>query len=117
MYRFPQNLDLSHLTGCEVVQVSHAPFNLCFKLEPDNHINLEGAWRLFNSAGKIVDEGNVQESKDSYRTHQLLGQKVQRCIVASPTTLAIVFENGWKLEVVDDSDQYESCHISPNINI
>lgn len=114
MYKFPSDLDLSHLTGCEVVQVTHWPYTLVFSLESDNWINIEGAWRLLDEEGGVVDEGDEQEQKDAYRTHRLLGQKIRECIVVNPTTLAVVFENGWKLEILDDSEQYESCHISPD---
>jgi hypothetical protein len=117
MYRFPKDLDLTHLTGCEVVQVAHAPYNLLFSLEPENRINIAGAWRIIDADNKLVDEGNEQESKDAYRTHLLLGQKIQKCTAMDPMTLTVMFESGWKLEILDDSDQYESCHISPNIYI
>lgn len=117
MYKFPDDLDLSHLTGCEVVQVSHAPYNLLFSLEPDNRINIEGRWRILDSEGAVVDQGYEQEQKDSYETHRLLGQKIRKCVVVNPSTLHVQFENGWMLEILEDSDQYESCHISPNIYI
>ncbi len=117
MYKFSQDIDLSHLTGGEVVQVSHAQYSLVFCLEPNNQINIEGAWRILDRNGQVVDEGNEQEKKDAYRTHRLLGQKIQRCIAVNPTLLVVEFENGWKLEILDDSEQYESCHISPNIHI
>jgi hypothetical protein len=76
MYRFPDDLDRSHLTGCEVVQVSHAPYNLLFSLKPDNRINIVGAWRLLDSDAQVIDQGNEQEQKESYRTHRLLGHKI-----------------------------------------
>ena len=117
MYKFPSDLDLSHLIGCEVVQISHGPYNLSITLEPENHINIEGLWRLYDSSGRLVDEGNEQEKKDAYRIHQLLSHKIEQYKVVNPTTLALIFENKWKLELVDDSDQYESCSISPNIYI
>lgn len=117
MHRFRDDLDLSHLTGCKIVRVSHDPYNLLFSLEPDNRINIEGAWSILDSDGQVVDQGNEQEGKDSYRTHRLLGQRIQKCIVVDPTTLHVQFENGWILEILDDSEQYESCHISPNIYI
>lgn len=117
MYKFPSDLDLSHLIGCEVVQISLAPYNLFIQLEPENHINIEGVWRLYDSSGNLVDEGNGQDEKDAYRIHRLLTHKIEQYIVVNPTTLALIFENKWKLEIVDDSDQYESCSISPNIYI
>ncbi len=117
MHQFKDNLDLSHLIGCEVVQVSHAPYNLLISLEPENSINIEGAWLLLDSKGQIIDEGNEQNQKDSYKTHRLLDHKIQKCIVVNPTTLQVQFDNGWKLEIRDDSEQYESCHISPDIHI
>lgn len=117
MYKFSSDLNLKHLIGCEVVQVSHAPYNLTFSLEPNNFINIEGYWRLINANEEVVDEGNEQNQKDAYRTHQLLGQKIKECVVMNPTTLAVIFNNGWKLEIMDDSDQYESYHISPDIHI
>ena len=117
MYRFPEDLDLSHLVGCELVEVMHAPFNLYFGFEPENRINLTGKWRILDSSGQTVDEGKVEEPKDSYRVHLLLGHKIKKCVIVNPSLLAVQFESGWQLEIVDDSDENETCHISPNIYI
>ena len=117
MYRFSSDWDLSHLVGCEVVEVSHVQFNLLFRFEPQNAINICGHWRVVDESGSLIDEGDFEEQKESYRTHHLLGKKVKCCRVLDPTTLSVEFEDGWALQIIDDSDQYECCHISPNIYV
>jgi hypothetical protein len=118
MYNFPADLDLSHLIGCEVVEISFVPYNIFIRLEPANHINMIGAWKIIDSKGNLIDEGNVQgDQKESYRVHKLLSLKIKAYKITSPTILSIIFDNDWVLEIIDDSDQYETCAISPNIYI
>lgn len=117
MYKFSRDLDLSHLVGCEVVEVSHAPYNLLFRLEPENVINISGRWRVVDEKGNLIDEGDFEKPKESYRTHLLLTRKVKYCQIVDPTVLSVNFEDGWSLQIIDDSEQYECCHISPNIYV
>ena len=117
MYRFTDDLELSHLLGCELIQVCIDPYNLFFNFEPQNQIHIEGRWRVLDSGGKVVDEGDHQTPKDAYRVHLLVGQKICQFRIPNPRLLVVVFDNRWTLEIHDDSDQYECCYISPNIYI
>ena len=116
MYSFPEDLDLSHLIGGEVIEISKVPYNLAIHLDPENLINISGAWRLTDQSGKIIDEGDEQQNKEYYKIHRLLGKKLTATIVLNPTTLEIIFDSEWKLEIFDE-EEGESCHISPNIYI
>ena len=117
MYKFPRDLDLSHLVGTELIEVAIGPYALQLKFEPTNHINIEGRWSLTSPSGAILDQGNQQEKKDSYRIHQLLQKKVVGFTVEDPSTLDVQFEGNWHLKIFDDSEKYESVSISPNIHI
>ena len=118
MYRFTSDLDLSHLKGGEVVEISIVPFNLLIRLEdPNNHINLCGKWRIRDSKGSTIDEGNLDKPKDSYRAHILLKKKIASWQIPNEALLSIIFEDGFVLDIIDDSDEYECCHISPDIYV
>jgi hypothetical protein len=117
MYRFPEDLDLSHLVGGELIQVCIDRYNLLLNFDPVNRINLCGVWRLRDSEGEVVDEGDSEMPKDTYRAHLLLGHQVRQWRIPNPRLLTIVFDNRWTLDIHDDDDRYECCHISPNIYI
>ena len=117
MYQFPEDLDLSHLVGCALTEVCIDRYNLLLHLWPENRINLCSVWRVLDSEGKVVDEGDSVAMKDAYRVHLLLRHKTVGWRIANPRLLTIIFDNQWTLEIHDDSDQYECCHISPNIYV
>ena len=119
MYKFT-GLNLSHLIECEVIQISHAAHNLLISLDPKNQINIFGGWRLFDESGAVVDEGYEGDEKadrDAYRVHHLLTHVIEQYEIVSPSVLAFVFENQWRLELIDDSDMHECCSITPNIRV
>ena len=116
MYGFPDDLDLSHLIGGQVVQVCIDRWNVLLTLNPENRINLCGSWRLLDASGNIVDEGDFQEPKDTYRIHQLLGHMIELYEMPDRSRLEVIFDNRWTLDI-HDSEEYECCHISPNIYI
>lgn len=65
--------------------------------------------------GKTIDQQMDFALRDSFKLHKLLGSKILAYQVESPTCLGFKFDLGFVLKVHDDSDQYESFTISPNI--
>ncbi len=118
MYGFPEDLDLSHLLEGELIRISIDKYNLLFVFDaPENTINIAGKWEIRNDKKEVVDYGIIEEEKESYKVHQLLGYKIKKYEVLSPKFLVLIFDNNWELEIVDNSEQYETCSISPDIYI
>lgn len=115
MYTFA-NLNLDHLKGCEITEISIVPYNILFKLEPKNFINISGKWSLLSKDGIILDHGDAQAAETSPLIHNLLNSKIESYSTPIPTELHITFINGSALIIYDDP-QYECCSISPNIYI
>ena len=117
MYGFPKDLDLSHLVGGELIRISIDQYNLLFEFDPQNTINISGKWVLRNEQNEIFDQGVLETEKESYKVHKLVGQKIQDYEISSPKSIKFIFENNWELELIDNSDQYETCSISPDIYV
>jgi len=115
MYHFRPDLNLLHLIGAEIVQVSLAEYNLYINLEPKNVIHIMGQWQILDSMDRIVDEGNLDEEKDAYRVHKILGKKIVGYDVQNEKRLVFRLDNEWKLVMIDNSEQYETGFISPDI--
>jgi hypothetical protein len=117
MYGFSEDLNLKHLVGTELVEVSIAAYCLFLILEPKNNIRIEGKWVLLDPQGHVFDEGYQQEPKDAYRVHVLLQKKIMAYTVLDRETLDLEFEGGWHFRIIDDSGPYESASITPDIYI
>jgi len=117
MHGFAKDLDLSHLISGELTSVSIDQNNIYFAFVPDNHICISGEWKVIDDKNSLVDGGILGEDKDAYKIHKLLGKKIKDYKINSPKSLFIIFNNNWILEIIDNSDHYESCSISPNIYI
>lgn len=109
MYRFDAALDFSPLIGCEVIQVCVDRLSVIYHLHPRGMVaNRGGAWRLLNERGEVVDKSIGFEGREYFRVHLLVGQTIVRCEVFSPVQLSISFSSGFVLELVDDSDAFET---------
>ena len=114
MYGVPADLDLSHYLNATCVQIAMGEFQIQLHFQPVATIAIEGRWELREAAGDVVDQTVPNDSRDSYRLHLLLAQQVVDCNVVAPTSFSLTFNSGHTLEVFDDSNQYESCHLSPS---
>ncbi len=119
MYRFT-GVNIDHFIGAELIEVSIVQFNLLFSFEtekqPNIHINIEGTWCI-EKDGQLFDEGDAQKHKESIKAHCLLGHKIISYKTPTPESLEIQFDGNSILTIYDNSDQYESCSISPHIII
>src|SRR5437588_441812 len=124
MNRFASDLDLSYLIGRDLTSIGIDQFALSLMLnaevlsadrtesgilenvimDSDVFIRLEGSWRLTDASGVVVDESMEHAERKAYRVHVLLGLKLLRYVVESPTALIFAFEKGFCLSAFDDSD-------------
>ena len=70
------------------------------------HVLLEGGARLLEAHG-------ANPERPPLRVHRLLGLRVVGTTVSAPRWIALTFENGDVLRILDDSEQFESFSIHP----
>jgi len=117
MYGIPKDLDLEHIIGaeCNLIGIGQDILNINFT--PEGTIGIEGSWEYLDKNEQIIDKYSRDEEKESYKLHGLLGKKISSYNILSNKELLIIFENGEKIKIFDDSDQYESFSIWQDIYI
>jgi hypothetical protein len=117
MHGIPKNLDLSQFKNALLLQICLGEHIVYFKFDSSATIGVEGAWRLIDSEGELIDQSIKDTEKNTdrqyYKLHLLLGKKVLSYIVDSPTSFTLIFEENYELKLIDDSKQYESISIQP----
>jgi hypothetical protein len=106
MYGLPSSVDLGFLSGRTLGQVCVGENDLVLGFDKDASITVESA------VGCQDDSGTMQRYEDfrqaSGMLFAFLGQDVRVAVRTSQTTLVLEFENGKRLEIYDDSEQFES---------
>jgi hypothetical protein len=74
---------------------------------------VEGHWELADESGHIIDRAEPNSDRDAYRIHRLLGKKVASTRVDPPRSFTLHFNSGLRLQVFDDSEEFESFSIQP----
>ena len=115
MYGVPADLDLSAFVGAVVERIDLGQFILHFRfaMDPPGVISVEGDWEFRAPDRQLLDHQMEPASRDAYRLHTLLGQRVVGYAVDAPTSFVLTFEHGHSLRVFDRSPEYESCSIQP----
>ena len=90
MNRIPQDLDLSPLSGLEVIQVAIGQNEVILQFHPVGAIRLEGAWMLKDKEGSLVDQSLEHSERDAWRIHKVIGRKISRCVVRDARRLDVV---------------------------
>ena len=117
MYGVPENLDLERFADFQLVMISLGPHRIRFHLQKDvqnyAEISAEGKWQIRDEGGEILDEFVPNDQRECYRVHRLLMLSIVDWRLNAPDWFEIEFEEGYKLRVYDDSDEYESFSIQP----
>lgn len=114
MYGVPADLDLSAYLNTTCIQVSLGEFQIQLHFHPDATIAIEGRWELRDEHGQVVDQSVNNDDRDTCRLHRLLGQTIIDSNIAAPASFSLTFSNRYVFEIYDDSQQYESCQLSPS---
>jgi hypothetical protein len=109
MYRIPPNLDLRPVIGEFTTQVRVGQFDLQFTFGPVNFA-VQSPIILLRDGQQIAkwEEGKWPDSG----FYEIMNQKVIRCDVVGDRLIVFEFEDGLKMSLEDNSDQYESMQIS-----
>jgi hypothetical protein len=110
MYRFPADIDLNELIGSNLDQICLGGFDVQFVFSSKTRICVQSRVSVFeNNDLAVVWDGKNNWSNLSF--HRLLNARVQSYQVINDQTLEIQFSSALKLQLRDDSDQYESMQI------
>ena len=117
MYGVPAQLDLAPFVGATLDNIGLAKCQIQFIFGGDLWtgkkcvVAVEGYWEMRNAQSVLIDKAIPPDERDAYRIHSLLSRTVTDAKVNPPESFTLVFDNGWTLTFVDDSPQYESCHV------
>jgi hypothetical protein len=110
MYRYPADLDLNDIVGSDLDQICLGGFDVQFVFSSKTRICVQSRVSVFeNNDLSVVWDGKKHWSNLSF--HRLLNATVQSYKVINDQTLEIQFSGALKLQLHDDSDQYESMQI------
>jgi hypothetical protein len=113
MHGFPSDFTVEGLVGSDLQQICIGKYDVQFRFSSGTFIAVQGGARILKNETQVslwTEEG----SWDTLAFHELLNHSVIRYVVTSKDVLQIDFDNGLILELIDDSDQYESMQIYPN---
>lgn len=113
MYGVPHDLSLTFLHSAELVQVCLGIHQIQLHFAPVGSLNIEGSWRLVGADGVELDCNRKAPRKEPYQLHRLLGKRVLNIAMRAPESIAIEFQGGEELQLMDDSSQHESFTIQP----
>ena len=112
MYELKEDVDLSFLSGCELVQVCIGRYQLTFNFNKNVSISIESEFRYLDNQNEWKwqpeDPGNLVAS----RTVALLGAKVERVERGPSNSLHLFFSNGPQLLILAPSQEFECYQIS-----
>jgi hypothetical protein len=116
MLGVPEDLDLSVFLDTLLVQLALGEYQIGFHFQPEGYIGVEGYWELRSATGELIDQG--KQRLESYATRDfhvqtLLGHVVSDTDIDPPNSFTLVFDNGHRLTIFDDSEPYESFSIQP----
>jgi len=117
MYGIPEKLDLTPFIGTTLDYIGLGKYQIHFvfsgdpRKEKDRVVMAEGYWEMRDSQSVVIDKATDNDDRDNYKIHRLLSLTVAGTKISPPESFTLVFNNGWTLTFVDDSSQYETCHI------
>ncbi|CAN5153105.1 hypothetical protein BH11PSE11_BH11PSE11_32400 [soil metagenome] len=110
MYRIPANLDLTDLVGADLEQICLGGADVQFVFGTKATVAVQSRVSVFEN-DDLVAEWDEEENWCSLSFQRLLNATVQGYRVINEQTLEIQFADGLKLQLHDESDQYESMQI------
>lgn len=113
MHGFAQNMEIEGLTGSDLIQICVGKFDVQFRFGSGTLIAVQGGARVLNNGTQIAS-WSEENSWDSPAFHKLLNQSATKYSVSNENVFRIDFEEGLVLELIDNSEQYESMQIYPN---
>lgn len=109
MYRIPKELDLSPVVGEFTTQVCVGQFDVQFTFGKV-HFAVQSPVKLFRDGRQVAYwEGGKWPDPGFY---DIMNTEVRQYEVVNDRLIVLRFDNGIEMHLEDNSDQYESMHIS-----
>ena len=114
MYGVPATLPLERFVGDHLFSVGINAGGIHFRFGKSGTICVDGRWELKDATGQMVDARCDNSKRDAYRVHMILNENVVDFAIDPPRSCSLIFSNGHRLTIFDDTPQYESFAIYPD---
>ena len=112
MYGLKKEIDLSFLSGRELIQVAVGLYQTVFRFDEDVAISVEGGFNYFDGQAEWIWRPEPGAAQIAGRTVALLGAAIESFEGHEDGTLILAFSNGQRLTILDNSKEYESYDIT-----
>ncbi|HEY4951680.1 MAG TPA: DUF6188 family protein [Candidatus Acidoferrales bacterium] len=112
MYGLKKDIDLSFLSGRELIQVAIGLYQTLFRFDDDLAISVEGEFIYFDGQSQWIWSYGQNLASTAARTVGLLGATIESFETNANGTLALSFSNGQRLTILDSSKEFESYGIT-----
>lgn len=112
MYGLSQDFRVEGLVDSVLSQICVGKFDVQFRFDSGTFFCVQGTARMYQK-DQIIANWTEDYVWDDLSFQNILNCKVLKYSVENDRVLAIFFENDFRLELVDDSQQYESMQIYP----
>jgi hypothetical protein len=112
MYGLSKDIDLSFLSGREVIQVAIGVYQIIYGLDEDVKISVQSQLTYFDGKSESVWKPEPGSAQIAARTVTLLGASIETFESHENGTLTLMFSNGHRLTILDSSKEYESYDIT-----
>ncbi len=106
MYGLPPDMDLDFLCGCELIQICVGANECILNFHPDLSILITSQIGYLNSGGEYKRFIHFPDAVASISV--LLGQQISAVTGHPDGTLRLFFASNARLDLFDDSKQFES---------
>jgi hypothetical protein len=112
MYGLRKEIDLSFLTGRELIQVAIGSFQIQFHFDEDVTVSVEAEFCYFDGQDEWIWQQEPSSPQIAARTVAMLGASITSFETNENGTLALTFSNGHRLTILDSFKEYESYDIT-----
>jgi len=112
MYGLKKEIDLSFLTGRELIQLAIGIYQVQFGFDEDVRISVESEFRYFDRQAEWIWRPEPGSSSIAARAVALLGATIESFGSNIDGTLTLAFSNQHRLTILDSSKEYESYDIT-----
>jgi len=112
MYGLRKEIDLSFLTGRELIQVAIGSFQVQFHFDEDVTVSVEAEFCYFDGQDEWIWQQKPSSPQIAARTVAMLGASITSLETNENGTLALTFSNGHRLTILDSFKEYESYDIT-----
>lgn len=112
MYGLKKEIDLSFLTGRELIQLAIGVYQVQFGFDEDVRISVESEFRYFDGQIESIWRPEPGSSSIAARGVALLGATIESVGSNIDGTLTLAFSNQHRLTILDSSKEYESYDIT-----